>query len=406
MDYAHSQGVLHRDIKPSNIYLSTGDQVKIMDFGIALYLEDTNRLTRTHHIMGTPHYMSPEQIRGEPLDFRSDIYSLGITLFEMVTGYLPFDGTSDYEIRVAQVNQPPPSPRSFGYSDITPALEAVILKALAKEPAQRFATAREFLIILEGSLWETQAFQTPEAGAIPEPVRKRSRLRWLVRPLYLSLPLGLLLWAFISYRTAIFSRPGGATKTVATKPDSRTTESGPKTATLLPATSEGIRPSGQKRVEPSTYAMPTPGPQGVPQEAGIPPGVPPPAPELSGTELVKQIAASLAQGGYPQVKVTLRPDGKVALRGSVKTTGDRDRVMEISREAGADHALDFRSLRVARTVTRRETVTVESGEDAREPEMPAPKPVVRSRPALPPPSKPDPGSVQFQFGTPKVEKIR
>jgi len=152
LGYAHSKGVIHRDIKPGNIAFTSEGNVKIMDFGIALNIEETGRLTKTGHILGTPHYMAPEQILGKELTFRTDIYALGITLFEMLSGRLPFDSKSDFEVRVAQINHPPPSLRSFGYQDITPELEEVILKALAKEPEARFSSAREFLQALEAAV--------------------------------------------------------------------------------------------------------------------------------------------------------------------------------------------------------------------------------------------------------------
>jgi serine/threonine protein kinase len=181
IEYAHSKGVIHRDIKPGNIAFTLEGNVKIMDFGIALNVAESGRLTRTGHVLGTPHYMAPEQILSQEVTFATDIYALGITLFEMVTGRLPFDSKSDYEVRVAQINNPPPSPRSFGYPDITPELEEVILKALAKAPEDRFASAREFRQALEAAV-ESDRLATMVKGRPPDQAtrvakgpRKRSK---------------------------------------------------------------------------------------------------------------------------------------------------------------------------------------------------------------------------------------
>ena len=141
--YAHSKGVIHRDIKPANVMLCANDIVKIMDFGVARVL-GSSRMTMTGHLVGTPAYMSPEQITGGDIDARSDIYSLGILLYQMVTGQLPFRKTSDFAILRAQVEELPPSPREIA-KHVSPKAERVLLKALAKNPAERFQSATEFL---------------------------------------------------------------------------------------------------------------------------------------------------------------------------------------------------------------------------------------------------------------------
>jgi len=146
LDEAHRQGVAHRDIKPENILVQAipgGLQVKALDFGIAALRDVTaGRLTRTGAIMGAPHYMSPEHCLGEELDGRSDIYSLGIVLFEMLTGVVPFDSPTPTAIVVKQVNEPPPPLRTLN-PNVAPAVEAVALRALEKQRNARPQTAGE-----------------------------------------------------------------------------------------------------------------------------------------------------------------------------------------------------------------------------------------------------------------------
>lgn len=142
LDYAHQNGILHRDLKPSNILLDDGGGVFITDFGIARILGEGGSNITTQGVVGTPSYMSPEQARGEPLDGRSDVYSLGVMLFELCTGRRPFDSDTPYSIAVMHVTMPPPSPRELEPS-VTGAVEAVILRALHKQPEKRFATASE-----------------------------------------------------------------------------------------------------------------------------------------------------------------------------------------------------------------------------------------------------------------------
>src|SRR5262245_40030239 len=157
LDEAHRQGIVHRDIKPENILVQTipgGLQVKLLDFGIAALRDiKAGRLTRTGGVVGTPHYMSPEQCLGEELDGRSDIYSLGIVLFEMLTGVVPFDSPATTAIVVKHVNDPPPPPRTLN-PKISRAVESVALRALEKRRDARPQTAGEMareLIAAAGS---------------------------------------------------------------------------------------------------------------------------------------------------------------------------------------------------------------------------------------------------------------
>jgi serine/threonine protein kinase len=145
--FAHRMGVIHRDIKPSNIMVTTSGIVKVMDFGIAKVLGG-QRMTRTGTRMGTVAYMSPEQIRNAPVDIRSDIYSLGVTLFELLTAHLPFEGESDYQMMSDHVNTPPPLPTRH-YPYIPAGVERADLEALAKNPDDRFQTCEAFGAALE-----------------------------------------------------------------------------------------------------------------------------------------------------------------------------------------------------------------------------------------------------------------
>ncbi len=139
LDYAHQHGLVHRDIKPQNILVDERGFVKVTDFGIAKGLTDVS-LTEAGFGMGTVHYVSPEQARGEPATPASDIYALGVVLYEMLTGRLPFDADNPIGLAMQHVHEAPPPPRQFN-PNIPPAVEAIILRALAKDPRQRFPTA-------------------------------------------------------------------------------------------------------------------------------------------------------------------------------------------------------------------------------------------------------------------------
>jgi eukaryotic-like serine/threonine-protein kinase len=145
--YAHNLGIVHRDIKPSNIMITGGRLVKVLDFGIAIS-DHSPELTNTGFLLGSLNYMSPEQVMGSKATPRSDIYSLGVTLYETITGRLPITGSTNYEIMTGHLNQAPIPP-----VDLNPALplaiSQAILKALAKDPAARFATAQEFASALQ-----------------------------------------------------------------------------------------------------------------------------------------------------------------------------------------------------------------------------------------------------------------
>ena len=144
IEYAHGMGVIHRDIKPANLMVTAGGLIKIMDFGIAR-IRGSKRMTRDGQMVGTLAYMAPEQFKGGAGDERSDLYSLGVVLYEMASGRIPFDDSSEYDLIRAHVEKLPPPLRSFaldGESD--PIIEAALMTALAKVPEDRFASIEAF----------------------------------------------------------------------------------------------------------------------------------------------------------------------------------------------------------------------------------------------------------------------
>ena len=161
LDYAHQNGILHRDLKPSNVLLDDGGGVFITDFGIARILSESGSNITTQGVVGTPSYMSPEQAQGEPLDGRSDVYALGVMLFELITGRRPFESDTPYSIAVMHVTAAPPSPRDFEPT-LSSQVERVIMRALQKAPQERYASAGD----LAGAL--RQAINTEPASLVEE----------------------------------------------------------------------------------------------------------------------------------------------------------------------------------------------------------------------------------------------
>jgi serine/threonine protein kinase/Tol biopolymer transport system component len=169
---AHERGIVHRDVKPANVIVMPGDRVKIVDFGIA-QLADESRLTRAGTAVGTASYMSPEQLRGDPIDARTDVWSLGVLLYEALTGRLPFPGEDDQE-RIRGILSGEPAPLSGVRPGVPPDLERVVARALARHPADRYqsmAEMREDLLSIPhaASVSTSTAGMDPTLVAIPAP---------------------------------------------------------------------------------------------------------------------------------------------------------------------------------------------------------------------------------------------
>jgi serine/threonine protein kinase len=196
LDVAHSVGVVHRDIKPDNIIIAEydgADWVEVVDFGVAKIQEDVNRrinLTGANIIVGTPRYMSPEQCEEKPVDARSDIYSLGIVLYEMLSGEAPFKGDSSTRLLVAHAHEPP-EPLRNKRPDLSPELETVVMSALEKNPARRPQSAGEFARQFQeaAGLGQPAQSETNRAGAfsrISVPLGEQDKLETPVTALALG----------------------------------------------------------------------------------------------------------------------------------------------------------------------------------------------------------------------------
>lgn len=172
LNFSHQNGIIHRDVKPANIMISSTNAVKVMDFGIARAIADSgNSVTQTAAVIGTAQYLSPEQARGDSVDARSDVYSLGCVLYEVLTGEPPFTGDSPVAVAYQHVREDPVPP-SERHAGISPDLDAVVLKALAKNPENRYQTAAE----MRADLVRVHNGEPPEAPKVLTGAERRSLL--------------------------------------------------------------------------------------------------------------------------------------------------------------------------------------------------------------------------------------
>jgi serine/threonine-protein kinase len=215
-EFAHERGIVHRDLKPLNVLIDRSGRIRVTDFGIAR--AGGSEITRTGSVMGTAQYLSPEQAQGREVTPASDIYSVGVMLFEMLTGRVPFDAESPVAIAMKQVSEAPPAPSSINPA-VPPALDSVVLRALAKDPANRYHSAAEMIAALDAAEANPQvAGHTERYDALPPADDGNGSSKWWwIAGIVAFLALAAALWFFV-FKSDQVRVPGvtGETETTAT----------------------------------------------------------------------------------------------------------------------------------------------------------------------------------------------
>ena len=197
LSFAHQQGLVHRDVKPQNVLLNGDGRAKVTDFGIARSLDVQHGMTQTGTVLGTSDYIAPEQAQGQRVDEHSDVYSLGVVLYELLTSEVPFPGENFVSVAMRHINEPAPSIRDKR-PDVPQRVDEAVRRAMAKDPADRFATMAEFRTELEACLAELQEAGTELAPAV-RPARRAHRRRPSPWPALVSIVALLAIGAVVGY---------------------------------------------------------------------------------------------------------------------------------------------------------------------------------------------------------------
>jgi hypothetical protein len=256
LDAAHAAGVIHRDLKPSNVILTAdrehGEQPKLIDFGLAKIatVAATEQVTRTGQIIGTPAYMSPEQIAGREVDARSDVYALACLLYELISGKTPFAGADDVQTLYRQLHEPP-EPLSLNAPGVGGALDRVLHRALAKNPADRFGSMQELARALNAAVEKRRLGATGGQPALRGPEPSRWSAVWLAGGFLVGALAASGAWTLRDHRGgAADTASGGTLLVTSTPPGARVTIDGHTLATSTPTAAHGLGPGAHAvRVE-------------------------------------------------------------------------------------------------------------------------------------------------------------